>query len=437
MNPQSTLPNTPAEVLDLSPGLLEQVEAGVKAAEDSGQWIRPYKEAATAAEEMGPMDILYWAFKCTNPITKMEEGVENLLLTDSSIVGLPEGFEKKNTVTMGLAGDLLQADGLELSKGILYENVADILFDKDISYANFESPITNQPLVKEVIGDKGPPIECCNREQFEVLAKHKDKKFTVLNTSNNHMFDMGLEGVQNTLSVLSEEGILDVGTNRKPEEYGKGKFLTCNGIKIGFASVTFGLNGHVVPEEEAYRINTSKLHSKLAEPDFNLIKQQIDDCKKQECDFIVTSLHWGFEFEMMPREQQVLAARALVEYGADAVVCHHPHVIQPVEYYQTQRDPNRVATIAYSLGSVVWGFKGPHLALSAIQNLTLAKGNFDGQELTYIEEADVTPVFRSAVDRNGKTETRIEKLQDHLNGQSDRHPDEYIEKINSYARLVL
>ena len=131
----------------------------------------------------------------------------------------------------------------------------------------------------------------------------------------------------------------------------------------------------VTPPEDAHRINVSRLLSKHVDPELKSFKQQIDWCKREECDFIA-SLHWGFEFEFFPRKRQVEAARELVEYGADAIFCHHPHVIQPVEYYRIRRDPSRVAVIAYSLGSLTWGFTAPHLVLSLLLDLKLTKGSF-------------------------------------------------------------
>ena len=138
-------------------------------------------------------------------------------MTDQSAIGLPPGFEKKQSLTFAAAGDILQAEGLEQSKDILFENIADLLFDQDVAYANFKSPITTQLLKKEVISDREPPTECCSRAQFDILKGHRGKVFDVLNTSNNHAFDMGVEGLDTTLGVFAEEGILETGTNRKKE----------------------------------------------------------------------------------------------------------------------------------------------------------------------------------------------------------------------------
>ncbi len=435
-----SLPSTPADVLDISTRELREILAlSTKFAELSGKWRHPLGDAATDIAEMELPDICYWAYKCTHPVTHCEKGerIEALLMTDQSAIGLPEGFEKQQSLTLGAAGDILQADGLEQSKDILFENIADLLFGQDVAYANLESQITTQPLVKEVIGDRGPPTECCSKAQFQVLKGHRGRVFDVLNTSNNHAFDMGVEGLETTLGVFADEGILETGTNRKEAEYSQGRILIKDGIKLGFVSSTFGLNGRPVPPEDAYRINVARLLSKHVDPELEALKQQIDWCKREGCDFIIASLHWGFEFEFFPRKRQVEAARELVEYGADAILCHHPHVIQPVEYYRTRWDPARVAVIAYSLGSLTWGFTAPHIVLSLLLNVKLTKGSLQGQERTYIEKVCVTPIFRSAVKNAEGVETRLEKLADHLNGRSTRHSADYIAQIEDYARLVL
>jgi len=441
-------PSTPAEALDISRTYRFKMNAVLILAKIFRFWDYPYKNAATDFAEMDWRDIYYWVHKTTNPITRPEKGerIDDMLTINNHVVGLPQSFEKQYSLTFGACGDMLYPQGnggeasplgIEYSKDILFENIADLLFDQTISFVNLESPITTQPLKKEVISNKGAPTECCSREQFDVLKGYKGKHFTVMNTVNNHTFDLGIEGMETTRRVLAEEGILNVGTNSNPAEFGKAEILIKDGIKIGFVSVTFGLNGHKLPAGEEYRINTSRILSKFVDAELDLLKRQINDCKNQGCDFIIGSLHWGYEFELFPRKRQVETAHTLVELGVDAIISCHPHVIQPVEYYRTKRDSNRIAVIAYSLGSLTWGYSAPYLVLSLILNLTLSKGGFQGGELTYIEKANVTPVFRSSVVSGGRMQTRIEKLADHVDGRSKNHPPEYIAEIKRYAELVL
>lgn len=434
-----TLPSTPADVLQISNAPLRLVVRLVTGlAEVLGFWRYPLKGAATASEEMGPIDSLYWIHKTRNPITRRERSA-----TVPEPAGapehltLPEHMVADESITFGACGDILRSAGIDDSRDVLFANVSDLLFDQDIAFANFESPITTQDLVDEVIGDGGPPVECCSRSQFEILSGHRGKSFNVLNLANNHILDMGMEGIETTLRVLDEQQILGLGLNRSAAEYGSARILHVKGLKIGFVSDNFGLNGRSLPPDEAYRVHVSRLLSKHAPPDTTLLRRQIDDCRERQCDFVFASIHWGFEFEFFPRDRQVEVARSLIEYGADSIICHHPHVIQPVEAYRTRRDPNRQAIIAYSLGSLTWGFVAPHIALSLILNLKLTRGHVGENRVTYVERAQVTPVFRAHVEQDGVPVTRIERLIDHVDakaGFADRHQ---VSEMCRFADLVL
>lgn len=426
------LPSTPRDVLQVSVAPLRLVIAAVVGlAERLGFWRDPV--AGAAAEEMGPRDNLYWIYKSKCPIARPERGVDLGLdrVRGARALALPDGFEEEARLTFGAGGDILRAAGIAHSKDRLFAGVADLLFDQDVAYANFESPVTTQPLVDEVIGDKGPPIECCSPAQFAILSGHEGRTFDVLNTANNHMFDMGIEGIDTTQAALAAAGILEVGTNAAPGEYGTAKILERGGVRLGFVAATFGLNGHALPDEARHRIHVSPLLSKTSAPDLTLLQRQIDDCRAKGCDFIIASMHWGYEFEFFPRQVQVEAARALVEYGADSIVCHHPHVIQPVELYRPRRDPNRVAAIAYSLGSLTWGFMAPHIVLSTILGLTLAKGRLDGESVTHLAEVRVTPVVRTYGAADGVALTRIVPLDEIGGGEADGA------LMRDYADLVL
>jgi len=437
------LPYTPADTLDLTDQTREEMNRVIADAKATGRWKLPSSEAATDFTEMNLEDIFYWVYKSENPITEMQ-GIRyhiQYLQRDSSIVKLPAGFQKHTSMTLAAVGDLLQAPGLQNSENVLYKNIADKLFHADISIANYESPVVaTEDLVPEVIGDKqGAPLECSDLAQFKVLTHHHDMHFTMLNTANNHAFDMGVEGLLNTQKILKNHGIENLGTYADPNDHGKPKIMVVNGIKIGFVSCTFGLNGHEkdCTAEELKHLNIEPLLPRSGKPETGLLKMQIDDCKSQNCDFIIANIHSGFEFEMFPRDCQIDMARELAEYGVDLILGNHPHVIQPVEYISIKRDNGRIVPVAHSLGSVTWGHTAEHLVLSLIQNFTITKGTLDGKEITLVERAETTPIFRSVTYPNGEPVTRLEKLSDHVDGRSQTHDPEYINRIAQYARHVL
>lgn len=435
-----TLPSAPADALRINASALRPViRTVVKLAETFGFWDRPRAGSATATEEMSALDTLYWIYKSRNPVEHYEKSIDAALLLDRDLrrVMPPEGLVEESSVTLGAGGDMLRSPGIDASEGLLFERVADLLFAPDIAYGTWESPVTTQPLVEEVIGDAGPPLECASRAHFDIFKGHEGRKFDILNTATNHAFDMGVEGVETTLDALESEGIVPLGTQRTPEEYGQAKIIERNGIRIGFVTDCFGLNGRDLPEADRFRINVSKLLSKHQPPDLALLKRQIDDCRARDCDFVLASIHWGHEFELFPRKVQLETAREVVEYGADSIICHDPHVIQPVEVYRPKRDPKRQAIIAHSLGSLTWSFVAPHIVLSLILNLRLVKGTLDGQSVTHLAEAKATPVFRTLGMEDGRQVTRIEKLADHDRAGTSALPQAYLDRIRYYADLVL
>lgn len=64
-------------------------------------------------------------------------------------------------------------------------------------------------------------------------------------------------------------------------------------------------------------------------------------------DVIVVQFHGGFQFAAVESDFMRTASRRAIDAGADAVVSHHPHVLQGVEWYDD-------SLIAYSLGNLVF-----------------------------------------------------------------------------------
>jgi hypothetical protein len=64
-------------------------------------------------------------------------------------------------------------------------------------------------------------------------------------------------------------------------------------------------------------------------------------------DCLVVSCHWGLELIERPSEATIRLARYLIDWGADLILGHHPHVFQAMERY-------RHGVICYSLGNFVF-----------------------------------------------------------------------------------
>jgi poly-gamma-glutamate synthesis protein (capsule biosynthesis protein) len=440
---KSNLPATPMEALAISNVLRAVVKIIHTWADISGCWKYPSSKAAGDFEKMSLIDKMYWGYKSKKPVIHPEKGsgLESFFKKNKGPISLPNDFEIKNTVTFGAAGDLIKVNGLENSQDKLYEDIADILFDKDISYANLESQLTAQDLGVYNFNTKETPPLCCSIQQYNALKSHKGKQYTMLHTACNHTLDMGLEGLETTLNQLQDDNILDLGTNRYPGEQKKGRIIEKNGIKMGFVSATYGLNGKKIPQGKEYMINVVPFHNKDSAGnniDISLLHQQILYCREEKCDIIIASLHWGYEYEFFPRQEQVNMAHDIIEMGVDAIVSHHAHVLQPMEYYRPQRDPGKTAVIAYSLGNFTSSFSAPHIVLNAILNLTFVKGTMKGEAKTLIKDAQLTPVVQVEATDGDLPYLRIEKLAD-LSANKDKNiaQKDYISALEKYAAMVL
>lgn len=437
------LPRTPLDALSISAWLRFIVKIIHTCADIFGFWKYPPANLSADFEEWRLMDKIYWGYKSKNPVLRAEKGsgVEAFFQDQDRTVKLPEGFERKHEISLAAVGDLIKVAEIEHSRNRLYEKVAAVIFDRDISIANLESQLTGQALADYTFSDREAPPLCCSKEQYDTLIGHKGKSYTVLHTAGNHTLDMGIEGLETTLDQLEADGIVAVGTNRTPAEQHRARIVEKRGIKIGFAAAAYGLNGKTVPEGKAYLVNVVKFHRPgrpAQEVNLDLINRQIAFCQKKRCDIIIASLHWGYEYEFFPRQQQIEVAHAIVEAGADIIVAHHSHVIQPLEYYRPRRDPQRIAVIAYSLGNLTSNFSAPHLVLSGILNLNLVKGKIDGQAKTFVQEAELIPVVQSECRDGDLPIIRLEKLAALAPRKGrDRETEAYISAVEKYAERIL
>ena len=99
------------------------------------------------------------------------------------------------------------------------------------------------------------------------------------------------------------------------------------GIRIGFVSVNEVSQGWAV---EKY------------------LEQGIASLQDQEVDLIIACCHWGVEREYFPENYQQSLGKKCIDWGADLVIGHHPHVLQGIEEYNGKY-------IVYSLGNFCFG----------------------------------------------------------------------------------
>jgi poly-gamma-glutamate synthesis protein (capsule biosynthesis protein) len=232
-----------------------------------------------------------------------------------------------------------------------FREIAAAFADADIAFLNLESPFNDQgPLQLRGMIFKAEP---------EMIEGLKLAGIDIVSTANNHSRDQRSRGVEFTLEHLAANGILAVGTGKTEEEAHAGQVIECNGTRFGFLAYTYDANNgnHKDTDPRIAVLDTDRMRQDLA-------------ALRARADVILVSMHAGDEYHPRPNAQQTEFARAAIDAGAAAVIGHHPHVRQPMEWYND-------APIFYSLGNLVFDqFQRKETQVGSLAELT-----FEGSRL--------------------------------------------------------
>lgn len=132
--------------------------------------------------------------------------------------------------------------------------------------------------------------------------------FTALGLENNHVGDLGPEAPARTARKLVEQGLFPLRYESSPT------FLRVGELTVGLVSLSRVSKG-TGPVRE---LPSVELAQKLR-------------LARQLSNLVVVYVHWGEELFDWPHPDQRRAARWLVAQGADLIIGHHPHVVQPPE----------------------------------------------------------------------------------------------------------
>lgn len=381
-------------------GLERLVYGGsVRFFEVTGLWKHPIR-ASGDFEEMKLLDKIYWLYKAQNPITRpprgsgLERYFARHALHDWQ---LPIGFRPQYESALSAVGDLMNHEFLANSRDSLYRDVADLVFDVDVAMGNLECVVLPTPSGQLRFSTTDAPPLFLGPDEFDVLRSDGTRQYSFLAAACNHSLDFGEEGVASTIEALRSKRIAFHGVNETERDAAEATVVTARDIRIGVVSYCFGLNAKKPPAHRPSIVNRVRLNAAPAGVDFTLVDRQLAHCRAAGVDFVVAQLHWGMEYELYPRPEQVELAHVLAEKGVDAIFGHHPHVVQPFECYRTRRDPSRVVPIYYSLGNLTNPFAAPYLCRSSVARLSLAKGTGDdGSVRTYVSAARVHDVIQVA-----------------------------------------
>lgn len=272
----------------------------------------------------------------------------------------------------------------------LLDPVKDSLLNADLTFGNLEGVILNEGGHPKHCND--PSVCYLFRSPEHYVSYLKEAGFDVLSTANNHAGDFGNPGRENTMRVLDSLGLYHAGQSKVPYTLIRQKEATYGFAAFAPNTGTMSINDL----DEAIRI--TKLLDSLS-------------------DIVIISFHGGAEgskYEHVPRKREIFYgenrgdvynfAHELINYGADIVFGHGPHVTRAVEVYKDR-------FIAYSLGNFAtyarFNLRGPNGLAPLIRVNVDAKGVFNYAYITpLIQEGEGGPT----IDTNREVITKLQTL---------------------------
>ena len=241
----------------------------------------------------------------------------------------------KKNVSLIFTGDIgfdRYMNGKWTDENLLSQDVLDFFASGDHVIANVEGAMVKVNANADP-GGKGVFFHAMDPDGRCVLDKiHAD----IWHLNNNHIMDMGVDGLDSTLAYAKEMGAKTLGVGHDLEESAQPVYLPEAG-GIGLVGVGFR------PECEEAGENRPGC---FPWNQFERIGQAIAEVKSK-CRWCIVIPHGGEEFTCLPSPYTRDFYLKYLELGADIVVSHHPHV--PMNYEKVGEK-----IIFYSLGNFLF-----------------------------------------------------------------------------------
>lgn len=249
----------------------------------------------------------------TSTIKVEEVTLETIFKRDHNVSKYPQ----KYLITLVATGDVIPARAVNYQATLRnnfkwpFEKVRGVLADADLTFINLETPLIKDcPLTQEGM------VFCGSDKNVEGLIF---AGVDVASLANNHSGNHGKMGIDETVKLLNDNGILTTGTsenNLAIKEVGGIKFAF-----LGYSDI-----------EKTPLVSTAEEEK---------IKREVTEAKKI-ADVVIVQFHWGAEYVSQPDVRQKSLGRLAIDSGADLVIGNHSHWIKPVEVFK-----NKLITYAH------------------------------------------------------------------------------------------
>lgn len=276
------------------------------------------------------------------------------------------------------------------------KNMREILLEDDLTIVNFEGTLTESTHI--------PSSKKNNDFLFsappEYVAMLSENGVEAVALDNNHTMDHGEDAYIETQTHLSNAGIVWSGG-------GEIGVIEVKGIQIAMLS-------YLCIDRYDQLWDTVPADIKAAKAMYPLV---------------IVNFHWGNELMYYPTDNQIRMGRLAVDSGADLVLGHHSHRIQPIEQYKG-------VYICYSLGNFCFAgnSKPSDMTSYLFQTRFRVRGEGEAQQITN-EGFIIIPIrISSRADKNDfiptvlTKESTIDSIMNTLKENGRKHCDYAVEE---------
>lgn len=306
--------------------------------------------------------------------------------------------DRNDNITILGVGDIMLGTNFPSKRylpencNILISGIQDITRNADITFGNLEGCISNNASLQKRCKD---PKKCyAFRMPTKFISCISSLGIDVLSIANNHIWDFGIDGVNETKHSLDSAKIKYAGIINNPYT-----IFEKDSIIYGFCAFS--------PNKGTVSIHDLKNAKKII--------SYLDDT----CNIVIASFHGGAEgknHQHVTREAEIYLgenrgnvyqfAHSLIDAGADIIFGHGPHVTRSIDLYKDR-------FIIYSLGNFCtygrFNLSGVNGFAPIIKISTNIKGEFLHGKITPIKQVE------SGIVKIDEKKQAIKKIQELLN----------------------
>lgn len=199
--------------------------------------------------------------------------------------------------------------------------------------------------------------------------------------ANNHVTDFDIS-ISKLINILAERGIGSCGAGEDLKRASAPYFFEHQGKKIGVLAFGWKTISCIYATQNTKGVNPLKYD--------HVINSVANFFSNHPGTDLVTVFHWNYEYERFPQPAHRKLAFELIDMGVNAVLGHHPHIVQGAETYKGK-------PIFYSLGNFYFP-AGIHSGF----NVQPPNEAYSGLCVEYGQDAKNTTLYWTRLQKDGK-----------------------------------